>query len=58
MPTALAFAAGFATPYLLIAYSEYRRKVRYEAWCSILTARALPLSEVLRLQGFYDQPEM
>jgi hypothetical protein len=59
MPTVLAFLAGLAIPFLLIAYSDYRRKVRVEAWQDILNGRcSLPLSEVLRLQGAYDQPEV
>jgi hypothetical protein len=58
MPTAIAFIVGLATPFILNAYVDYRRKVKHEAWVSIVTNRRLPLSEVLRLQGVYDQPEM
>lgn len=56
---AIAFVVGFSVPFLLFAYSDYRRKVRVEAWQDIESKRRmLPLSEVLRLQGVYDQPEV
>jgi hypothetical protein len=61
MPTALAlaFLAGFATPHILSVYVDYRRKVRVEAWQDVINnKRTLPLSEVLRMQGVYDQPEV
>jgi hypothetical protein len=59
MPTALAFLAGLATPYILNVYMDYRRKVRVEAWQDVINnKRSLPLSEVLRMQGVYDQPKV
>jgi hypothetical protein len=55
----LAFLVGLATPFALIAYSDYRRKVRVEAWQDIINKRRrIPLCEELRLQGVYDQPEV
>lgn len=56
-----AYAAGAASNTLWSAYKEARRHSRFKAWESIkegTTGKRVRLSEVLRQQGVYDQPEM
>ena len=54
---ALTFLGGAICLRLYDCYTDYRRKVRNEAWQSIVSPPRLPLSEVFRLQGLYDTPE-
>lgn len=54
---ALAFLSGAASYFLLERYTDYRRKVRHEAWQAIVHPRKVRLSEVYRRQGFYSTPE-
>jgi hypothetical protein len=59
---ALTFAAGALARSIVDAYMDKRRKERVGAWRDILTGKTdlnhLPLGEVLRLRGVYDQPEV
>lgn len=58
---ALSFLAGAVSNALWITFHEWRRYSRYKAWESIregATGTRVRLSEVLRRQGVYDQPEM
>lgn len=55
---AFAFLSGAACSALLDWYSAYRRKVRHEAWQTVVDSQRMPLSEVYRRQGFYDTPEI
>lgn len=53
---AVAYASGAAFLFLLERYLDYRRTVRNEAWQAIKFQRPMRLSEVYRIQGYYDTP--